>query len=124
MTESEVPFLPDLDEADEDPVPVSVLLTDDALRALMTAMRGRQAEASQPIKADGAFGSADGYRSISVRSASIEVPESAEVVLQVHEKRPGLKIQAGDPVPHGTHIWIAADAAAHANHTMRLLSRA
>lgn len=117
MTTPDIGFL----ENTEPPAPSQVSLTDARLEELVADLAGSDAEVQSPSLTTGQLsGRLDG-RMIEVGGQGVEVPVSAIAKEEALDRRSGLIIKADDPVPKGTSIWIAGEAARHVHSLLSKL---
>jgi hypothetical protein len=106
-------------EDTEPPVPTQVLLTDAHLAMLLTVLAWSDVEIRSPVQARGRLGPGGDARTIKVGGQAIAIPVDAAASALVSGTKPGLLIEAGDPKPNGTSIWIAGEAARQINILLR-----
>jgi hypothetical protein len=108
-------------EETEPPVPSQVTLIDARLRQVLDDLAGSDTEVRSPVQAKGQLGRGSEARTIDVNGNAIAIPSDAVASTRALDTRPGLLIEAGDPKPEGTWIWVAGEASRHINTLLRHL---
>ena len=106
-------------DSDELPVPTDVPLTDGRLATIVRRLAGADSAVLSPVQAEGPLAGGGGPRRVDVGSQTFEVPSTAKVNGKVRDGRPGVLIESADPIPAGTALWIAGEAARHVNGLLR-----
>lgn len=105
----------------EDAVPESVSLDDARFFVLMDRLARRDAEVRSPEQLDGRISPGEKPRTIEVAGHEVAVPQDAKARAWPLDTRPGLLVEAVDPAPKGTWVWIAGAATREINELLRTL---
>jgi hypothetical protein len=110
-------FLPEV----EPPVPSTVGLDDERLATAVASLVGRDGDVRSPRQVAGHVSEGERPRTIWCDGQEVAIPVGAAARAYVLDGRPGLLIEAADPRPLGTWVWIAGAAAREINDLLRTL---
>jgi hypothetical protein len=105
----------------ESPVPSTVGLDDGRLSIAVESLVGRDGDVRSPRQIAGRVTEGERPRTIRCDGEEVAIPTGAEARAYVLDKHPGLLIEAAEPRPLGTWVWIAGAAAREINDLLRTL---